>query len=89
MRKALKIKDDDELMDKAMKEDLKTAGYRAEEIAAMNQEELEASDEDSVERRKRKAIKEAKKAAGLSTKDEKPKRISKKEKAHQAYKAER
>ncbi len=36
MKKALKIKDDTEVFDKAMKEDLKTAGYRAEEIAAMN-----------------------------------------------------
>ena len=36
MKKALKIKDDTEIFDKAMKEDLKTAGYKAEDIAAMN-----------------------------------------------------
>eukprot|EP00354_Favella_ehrenbergii_P001572 CAMPEP_0170456804 /NCGR_PEP_ID=MMETSP0123-20130129/4308_1 /TAXON_ID=182087 /ORGANISM="Favella ehrenbergii, Strain Fehren 1" /LENGTH=55 /DNA_ID=CAMNT_0010720387 /DNA_START=2072 /DNA_END=2239 /DNA_ORIENTATION=+ len=55
----------------------------------MEDQEVEASDEDSVERRKRKAIKEAKKAAGLSTKSDAPKRISKKEKARKAYLAER
>ncbi len=89
MKKALKIKDDTEIFDKAMKEDLKTAGYKAEDIAAMNQEEMEASDEDSVERRRRKAIKEAKKAAGITTKGDQPKRITKAEKARLAYKAER
>ena len=89
MKKALKIKDDTEVFDKAMNEDLKQAGYKAEDIAAMNQEESDASDEDSLERRKRKAIKEAKKAAGLSTMGDNPKRITKAEKARLAYKAER
>ena len=79
-----------ETLETAMREDLQIAGYKKSQIAYMQaQQDGDASDEDSVERRKRKAIKEAKKAAGLPTKTDQPKRISKKEKARKAYIAER
>lgn len=84
MKKALKIRDEMETLETAMKEDLQIAGFKKTQIADMEQQDLDASDEDSVERRKRKAIKEAKKAAGQPVKDEKPQRITKKEKARRA-----
>ena len=90
MRKAMKIKDEMETLETAIKTDLKDAGYQKVQIEKMEGNEIDASDEDSMERRKRKAIKEAKKAAGLPTKAENmPKRITKKEKAHRAFLAER
>ena len=89
MKKALKIKDEMETLEVAMKEDLKEAGIKKSEIAQMEEQEIEPSDEDSVERRKRKAIKEAKKAAGLTIPKDVIKRVTKKEKARKAYLAER
>ena len=90
MRKALRIKDEMETLETAMKEDLKEAGYKKDQIEEMEEKDVDPSDEDSVERRKRKAIKEAKKAAGVPIpKTAIPKRITKKEKAHKAYLAER
>ena len=54
-----------ETIDKAIKEDLKAAGYTKEEIEGHQQKEVidfgDQSEEDSAERRKRKALKEAKK----------------------------
>ena len=90
MRKALKIKDEMETLEHAMRRDLKDAGYQNGQINQMEGNELDPSDEDSVERRKRKAIKEARKAAGLPTKaEDMPKRVTKKEKARRAFVAER
>ena len=57
MRKALKMKDEMETLENAMKEDLKDAGYKKDQILKMDEQEADkSSDEDSVERRKRKAI---------------------------------
>ena len=57
-----------ETIDKAIKEDLKSAGYTKEEIDVYQQKEvvndLDQSEEDSAERRKRKALKEVKGQAG-------------------------
>ena len=89
MRKALQIKEEVQKLDKALREDLKDAGLKKAEIDALNKQEIEASDEDSVERRKRKALKEANKKAGITQKEEVPRRVTKKEKARLAYRAER
>ena len=82
LKKALKIKDDMDTLDKAMKDDLKSAGYTKEEIDGGVDEDQ--SEEDSAERRKRKALKEAKGPNYVPTK-----RISKKERTRLAYQAER
>ena len=66
IRKALKIKDDMETIDKAIKEDLKSAGYTKQEIEGHQDIDFDQSEEDSAERRKRKALKEAK-VAGQTT----------------------
>ena len=65
MKKALKIKDEMEQIDNAMKEDLKAAGFNNREIKAMTENEIDPSDEDSAERRKRKVLKEAAIQSGI------------------------
>ena len=77
-----------ETLDKAIKDDLKAAGYTKEEIDGHNQKQnvidLDQSEEDSAERRKRKAPKEVKGPGAVTQK-----RVSKNERARQAYQAER
>ena len=92
IKKALKIRDDVAIFEKAMKEDLQNAGYKKNEIKRLQEDDEQApveedlSDEDSADRRKRKALEQVK---GPGAIQEKIKHVTKKEKARLAYRAER
>ena len=98
MRKALKMKDDDETFNQAMKDDLKASGYNKDEIQDIvdkqDDKEQNYSDHssiDSADKRKSKLLSQLRMSneAG-SGNDFKPKKlVSKKERARLAFKAER
>ena len=64
VRKALKLKDETEQLDKAMKEDLKAAGYNNKEINDEQANKGYISSDDSADERKRNAIKTEAKLKG-------------------------
>ena len=100
MRKALKMKDDDETLNQAMKDDLKASGYNKDEaqeiIDKQEDKEQNYSDHssiDSADKRKSKLLSQLRKSneGGNTSNDVKPlkKLVSKKERARLAFKAER
>ena len=100
MRKALKMKDDDETLNLAMQDDLKASGYNKDEIQDImeKQEDQEQnysdhSSIDSADKRKSKLLSQLRMSnEGVNTSNDiKPlkKLVSKKERARLAFKAER
>ena len=99
MRKALKMKDDDETFNQAMKDDLKASGYNKDEIQDIvdkqDDKEQNYSDHssiDSADKRKSKLLSQLRMSneGGNAGNDVKPKKlVSKKERARLAFKAER